>query len=76
MAAVERLHVLHHSADYIFHFLWDLWDQFGLFENRALLICTLDGESSVANFILFPKAIFFFCLFYYTTAGVSAVWRR
>ena len=32
----------------IFHFLWD---HFGIFENGVLLMYTLEGVSSVANFI-------------------------
>ena len=50
MAAVERLPVQDHSADYI-SFLWDHWAQCGIFENRVLLMYTLEGVSSVANFI-------------------------
>ena len=50
MAAVERLPVLQHSADYIsfplgsFGLLWYLG-------NGVLLMYTLEGVSSVANFI-------------------------
>ena len=33
----------------IFHFLWDRWAHCGIFENGVLL--TLEGVSSVANFI-------------------------
>ena len=50
MAAVERLPVLHHSADYI-SFLWDHWAHCGIFENVFLLMYTLEGLSSGANFI-------------------------
>ena len=50
VAAVERLPVLSHSAD-IFHFLWDHWAYCGIFENGVLLMYTLEGVSSVANFI-------------------------
>ena len=35
----------------IFYFLWDLWAHCGKFENRVLLMYTLEGVSSVANFI-------------------------
>ena len=36
----------------IFHFLWDHWAYCGIFENGVqLLMYTLEGESSVANFI-------------------------
>ena len=35
----------------IFHFLWDHWAQCGRFENGVLLMYTLEGVSSVANFI-------------------------
>ena len=35
----------------IFHFLWDHWAHCGLFENGVLLMYTLEGVSSVANFI-------------------------
>ena len=51
MAAVERLPVLHHSAELYFHFLWDHWAHYGIFENGVLLMYTLEGVSSVANFI-------------------------
>ena len=52
MAATERLPVHHHShsADYI-SFLLNHWAQCGLFENGVLLMYTLEGVSSVANFI-------------------------
>ena len=50
MAAVERLPVLYYSA-VIFHFLWDHWAHCGTFENGVLLMYTLEGVSSVANFI-------------------------
>ena len=50
MAAVERLPVLYHSADYI-SFLWDHWAHCGIFENRVLFMYTLEGISSVADFI-------------------------
>ena len=37
----------------IFRFLWDHWAHCGtcIFENRVLLMYTLEGVSSVANFI-------------------------
>ena len=35
----------------IFHFLWDHWAQYGTFEDGVLLMYTLEGLSSVANFI-------------------------
>ena len=35
----------------IFHFLWDHWAHYGTFENGVLLTYTLEGISSVANFI-------------------------
>ena len=35
----------------IFRFLWDHWAHCGIFENGVLLMCTLEGVSSVANFI-------------------------
>ena len=35
----------------IFHFLWDHWAHYGTFENGVLLMYTLEGVSSVANFI-------------------------
>ena len=50
MAVVERLPVLYYSADYI-SFPWDHWAYKGTFENGVLLMYTLEGLSSVANFI-------------------------
>ena len=47
---VERLPVLYHSADYISFPLGSL-GTFGIFENGVLLMYTLQGVSSVANFI-------------------------
>ena len=50
MAAVERLPVLYHSADYIsfpLGSLGPLW----IFENGVMLMYTLEGVSSVENFI-------------------------
>ena len=50
VAAVERLPVLYNSADYIsfpLGSLRPLWN----FENGVLLMYTLEGVSSVANFI-------------------------
>ena len=35
----------------IFHFLWDHWAHCGIFENGVLLMYTLEGVSSVTNFI-------------------------
>ena len=35
----------------IFHFLWDHWVHYGTFEDGVLLMYTLEGVSSVANFI-------------------------
>ena len=35
----------------IFHFLWDHWAHYGIFENGVLLMYTLEDVSSVANFI-------------------------
>ena len=35
----------------IFHFLWNHWAHCGVFENGVLLMYTLEGVSSVANFI-------------------------
>ena len=35
----------------IFHFLLDHWAHCGIFENGVLLMYTLEGVSSVANFI-------------------------
>ena len=35
----------------IFHFLWDDWANYGTFEDGGLLMYTLEGASSVANFI-------------------------
>ena len=49
MATVERVPVLHHSADYISFPLGSLYC--GIFENGVLLMYTLEGVSSVANFI-------------------------
>ena len=50
MAAVERLPVLYHSADYISFPLGSL-AHYGTFENGVLLMYTLKGVSNVANFI-------------------------
>ena len=44
----KHLPALHQA---IFHFLWDQWANCGIFENGALLMYTLKGISSVANFI-------------------------
>ena len=35
----------------IFHFLWEHWADWGIFENWVLLMYTLKGVSSVANLI-------------------------
>ena len=35
----------------IFHFLWDHWAHCGIFENGVLIMYTLEGVSSVANFM-------------------------
>ena len=35
----------------IFHFLWDYWAHCSIFENGVLLMYTLEGISSVSNFI-------------------------
>ena len=35
----------------IFHFLWDHWAHCGIFKNGVLFMYTLEGVSSVANFI-------------------------
>ena len=50
MEAVERLPVHHYSADYISFSLRSL-GHCGIYENRVLLMYTLKGVSSVANFI-------------------------
>ena len=50
VAAVECLPVHHHSAGYIF-FLSDHWANCGILENGGLLMYTLEGVSSAANFI-------------------------
>ena len=53
MAAVERLPVLYHSADYISFPLESLGlSSCGIFENGVLLMYTLEGVSSIANFII------------------------
>ena len=48
MAAVEPYFTI---VQIIFHFLWDLWAHYGTFEDGVLLMYTLEGVSSVANFI-------------------------
>ena len=35
----------------VFRFLWNHWAHCGIFENGVLLLYTLEGVSSVANFI-------------------------
>ena len=47
----KRLPVHHHSVAYIFYFLGDHWAHSGIFDNGVLLMYTLEGVSSVANFI-------------------------
>ena len=47
----SSLPVLHHSADYIFIFFGIIWVQCGIFKTEILLMYTLEGESSVTNFI-------------------------
>ena len=49
MAAVERLPDFT-IVQIIFHFLWDHWAHYGTSEN-VLLVYTLEGVSSAANFI-------------------------
>ena len=45
-------HHLHRSLIYFLcHFLWDHLAHCGIFENGVLLLHTLEGVSSVANFI-------------------------
>ena len=48
----KRLPVLYHSTDYIFISFWDHWAHCCIFENGVLLMYTLEGVSSVANFII------------------------
>ena len=50
MAAVERLPVLYHGADYVSFPLGSL-GPFGVSENGVLFMYTPEGVSSVANFI-------------------------
>ena len=50
MVAVERPPYFT-IVQIIFHFLWDHWAHCGIFENGVLLLYTLEGVSSVANFI-------------------------
>ena len=50
MAVVKRLPVFYHMQ-IIFCFLWEHWAHSGIFENGVLLMYTLEGVSSVANFI-------------------------
>ena len=56
MAAVERLPILYHSADYISLPL-DHWAHCGIFENGALLMYTLEGVSSVQTSVLLIKSL-------------------
>ena len=46
-----NLVVLFTIVQIIFYFLWDHWAHCDIFENEVLLIYTLEGVSSVANFI-------------------------
>ena len=48
VSAVECLPVLHHNVDYISF----PWAPCGIFQNRVLLMYTLEGVSSVTNFII------------------------
>ena len=41
----------HWALCLVFHFLRDHWAYCGIFENGILLMYTLEGVSSVANFI-------------------------
>ena len=36
---------------HVFHFLWDHWAHCGIFENRVLLMSTLEGVSAFTNSI-------------------------
>ena len=51
MAAVVRLPVYITIVQIILSLLLDHWAHCGIFENGVLLIYTLEGVSSVANFI-------------------------
>ena len=42
---------INHKATWKSYFLWDQWAHCGIFENGVLLMYTLEGVSSVANFI-------------------------
>ena len=48
MAAIERLPLLHHSADYI-SFPLVHWAHCSILTNGVLLMYTLEGVNSVAN---------------------------
>ena len=50
VAAVERLPYIT-IVQIIFHFLWDHWAYYGIFENGVLLRYTLEGVSRVENFM-------------------------
>ena len=54
MAAVERLPI-RTIVQIMFNFLWDHWTHCGIFENGVLLMYTLEGVSSVANFLTANK---------------------
>ena len=41
----------------IFHFLWDHWAHCDIIENGVLLMYTLSGVSSAANFKLLMKSL-------------------
>ena len=47
----EILQAFNFMVQITFHFLWDRWAYCGIFENGVLLMYTLEGVSSVANFI-------------------------
>ena len=52
MAAVERLSVLYHSADYLFFISFGIIGPIVVYlKNGVLLMYTIEGVSSVANFI-------------------------
>ena len=49
MAAAERSPYFP-IVQIIFHFLWDYWAHYGVFEDGVLLVYALEGVSSVAGF--------------------------
>ena len=63
MPTEERLPVLHHSADFIFHFLWDHWVLCGSFENGVLLMHILGGVNSV-NYCIVESFLSEICSFF------------